>query len=862
MAGLLMTIQPGKIVGGAINVNSLTGLPVVGDGITQNYNAWDAMKQKLYALSPEAPVTVTLTVGSPCVVNWTGHGLKPNQAFYFTVSSGGALPTGISPHTPYFVTLANMTANSFTFTAFNNYNKFGGMSEGAPINTTGSVSGTVSVVITGRQWINLYIPPGNYVTGTGGAIQLVANGLSRVRIFAYGCVFDTTLIGSATGWPWTVPTTSGWLTQWFDLLATTPNEINSQTTPTVTLQSVTNIGYYYVGQWVAIIGLDLQNQLGNVISGPPNPQFFEYNQITAINTSTGVLTLRDPLKNVYMSSFPNLANPPATGPKGSSPVGGGPAMVLPMGPMWDCEVEVYGATWPAPTMEPTARKQKFIDCTFGTASGGCSPTVTREFVFRNCFFGVRPGTDAIEIDKIMDYLEIDGCEANWQVASSSVNRCLIKNAHGSVYGTPKRLEVRDSTLVNLQIGTQVLGTSDTVVVSNTWANYFDRTQRNDDAVYPPSGTGPSFYGNNILATWAFSNGTFSKDLSAIPASGTPQGWAVPGGKFFFNDETGIYDNMGCPFVILNAYMSGAVFSFDTTLRALPTLQTQNASTTLLTLGSPGVVNWTSHGLAANTPVVFLKTNANTLPTGLTAFTVYFVKSPATNTFNVSATSGGTAINFTGTQSGTQTVVANPLHIRPHPCPRFTGIGNTGTTSLVDLNGAVDEPIFSRMRRSFAGGQSASTGYYNPAGRLWGKLVSLTVNVIQVGTSGTLNIACPGFTQPNLALSPFSQTIDLTTAGIRTVTPTAHTSLGTDVLTNYGDWLSAGYVPLAGATNSQMTFNFAGTPPAYQNNAIVVVDILTDQGITKYPVLFGSNSQVGVGAPQILIDASIQSYQPS
>lgn len=73
----------------------------------------------------------------------------------------------------------------------------------------------------------------------------------------------------------------------------------------------------------------------------------------------------------------------------------------------------------------------------------------------------------------------------------------------------------------------------------------------------------------------------------------------------------------------------------------------------LTIASPGVVNLTGHGLAADTPVVFATTGA--LPTGITAGTIYFVKAPAANSFNIAATAGGANINFTGTQSGTHTL---------------------------------------------------------------------------------------------------------------------------------------------------------------------------------------------------------------
>lgn len=78
-----------------------------------------------------------------------------------------------------------------------------------------------------------------------------------------------------------------------------------------------------------------------------------------------------------------------------------------------------------------------------------------------------------------------------------------------------------------------------------------------------------------------------------------------------------------------------------------------SATVTISIASPGVVTWTAHGLSANQPIVFSTTGA--LPTGLTAGTRYYVigSSITTNTFQVSTTPGGTAINTSGTQSGTQ-----------------------------------------------------------------------------------------------------------------------------------------------------------------------------------------------------------------
>jgi hypothetical protein len=77
------------------------------------------------------------------------------------------------------------------------------------------------------------------------------------------------------------------------------------------------------------------------------------------------------------------------------------------------------------------------------------------------------------------------------------------------------------------------------------------------------------------------------------------------------------------------------------------------ATVTMTIASPGVVAYTAHGLSADTPIVFTTTGA--LPTGLTAGTTYYVKTVSdADHFTVAATVGGSAINTTGSQSGTHT----------------------------------------------------------------------------------------------------------------------------------------------------------------------------------------------------------------
>jgi microcystin-dependent protein len=101
-----------------------------------------------------------------------------------------------------------------------------------------------------------------------------------------------------------------------------------------------------------------------------------------------------------------------------------------------------------------------------------------------------------------------------------------------------------------------------------------------------------------------------------------------------------------------------------------------SATVTITIASPALITWTANGLSNGWPVQFATTGA--LPTGLVAGATYYVVSAATNTFQVAAAPGGTPINTSGSQSGTQTGILAPY-----------GNGDGSTTfTLPDLRGRV------------------------------------------------------------------------------------------------------------------------------------------------------------------------------
>lgn len=107
--------------------------------------------------------------------------------------------------------------------------------------------------------------------------------------------------------------------------------------------------------------------------------------------------------------------------------------------------------------------------------------------------------------------------------------------------------------------------------------------------------------------------------------------------------------------LIAAEASSSNYPFKLLFNDAPAVKT---STVTVTIAAPGVFSWTAHGMADGTPVQFSTTGA--LPTGITAGTTYYVVNAAANTFSVAATSGGSAITTSGTQSGVHTATTVPV----------------------------------------------------------------------------------------------------------------------------------------------------------------------------------------------------------
>lgn len=132
-----------------------------------------------------------------------------------------------------------------------------------------------------------------------------------------------------------------------------------------------------------------------------------------------------------------------------------------------------------------------------------------------------------------------------------------------------------------------------------------------------------------------------------------------------------------------------------------------AATVTISHASPGVVTHTAHGLAANAVVMLTTTGG--LPTGLSVDTVYYVRNPAADTYELSATSGGASINTSSDGSGTHTA---------HPTPnRGNTPGTDDGTNWIDIGPTNPGAMFDEYSETQTERADNITAEINPSGRV-------------------------------------------------------------------------------------------------------------------------------------------------
>lgn len=199
------------------------------------------------------------------------------------------------------------------------------------------------------------------------------------------------------------------------------------------------------------------------------------------------------------------------------------------------------------------------------------------------------------------------------------------------------------------------------------------------------------------------------------------------------------------------------FGFD--LSIAPVLFPSQTTTAATSSGSP-TFTMTGHGYNANDPLV-ITSNA---PTGftltVTAQTVYFVRATnlTANTFELSATAGGAAINATSITAGTVFRRAYAQHTSAHLASRKTAIiatGFAGAALLIDSQ---------RIATMFDGSNAGQLCYFFPTTTqfiCW-RLTDITAGATTLPTASIVNTVGTGidFTAISLTHAQYSQVMGL------------------------------------------------------------------------------------------------------
>lgn len=185
--------------------------------------------------------------------------------------------------------------------------------------------------------------------------------------------------------------------------------------------------------------------------------------------------------------------------------------------------------------------------------------------------------------------------------------------------------------------------------------------------------------------------------------------------------------------VTNAKLSQApARTIKGTLNASPS----STATVTITIATPGVVTWAAHGLADNAAVILDSTG--NLPTGFTKNVVYYVvaATKTTNTFQLSATPGGAAINTSGAQSGVHTASVYPQSVvRDLPVDY---LGQFLTDSIILPSLAVGTVITNNAvtpDTSISVTARAVTISNATGGNVRRQSVSVTINATTVGANG-------------------------------------------------------------------------------------------------------------------------------
>jgi hypothetical protein len=411
-----------------------------------------------------------------------------------------------------------------------------------------------------------------------------------------------------------------------------------------------------------------------------------------------------------------------------------------------------------------------------------------------------------------------------------------------------------------------------------------------DALSPMSASGDLVYGGAAGTGTRLAKGSDTQVLTL--SSGLPV-WATPATA---PDQSYEVSNLSIACSVASSALtislkdkSGADPSVGSPVK-IGFRRPMNAATATMTIASPCVVTVTGHTFVANDPFIFTTTGA--LPTGLTVGTVYYVLAPSGNTFNVAATSGGSAINTSGSQSGTHTaapvgaynqrsamaatslVVASTATLGTQSAVQaylyVYALDNAGTVEL-----AISQSLFNdgtvQSSTTMSGSATSPSTIYSTSGRtsvpvrLIGRLSSTQATAgtwatapaeIALVTSAEVDRIRGTVTSDNAVAGMVGEYVSAAQAQTNTSTTNAWSDI-TSISLTPGDWDVSGTVEYNLNTGTSVTNPRIGISTTSGNSSTGLTQGSTY--IEFQPPTAGSNSSMSIPAIRMSLSATTTVY---
>lgn len=588
-----------------------------------------------------------------------------------------------------------------------------------------------------------------------------------------------------------------------------------------------------VGNWMLVAGYDTQGLFQAAYGFPSNAHFFDFVQITAVDTDNNIISFTPALTESYRSDWPEFN-------RGNNfeVDSGGPATVYFLAAGWEAPKEFNGGTYQNTNLIHCEGKD-FTIRNGDHALGGLPiyPSVNKNWSAIN--FDVS-GAGTMELDKFVETFTFDGGASHqFHNQSSSVKNCILRNTtmDASVNGSGRNTIIENCVIGgNLAVGCDGYGRADTFVCRNTSiAGEISAATVRDTA--PVAG--------GITEAWSMSNGLITIPMSYDSSQGRlfvpdPHGRNV----LFWRANSGrIIGSFQVLSVTGDRWPAVDNQSATTNITSTNTSKTITVSSDLFTSGDIGkviLIQGASSAGAASSLKTFIK--------GVSAFngstqdiTVYHPASRSQSAVSGTVQWGTCNMYVQTNQSGGLPDSSlwigggsGVLHCE-QPAARTVYFENvTGSATALDLSqeAARNRPLWSYTKRTYDGTERGTTA---PTVNIIGSVVSIKVNVITpyTGTRPVLNV---GFTQfdnmsvvTNGSLANYGPRFNLKVAGERVITPAGVTG------TQSGDTnLSLGgatFLPNAYAArvSHDITGESASVYPLY------TIEIITDQGFSTGPV---------------------------